>query len=123
MTEHPNKVRLPPLAKSQYPSKLEKSLPIRKNQKVPNEFRNSNTVEVVQEVNENASFVECAESSHLASLCLTCRRSFSSPTDYKQHEGCTKSNELKFLVGFFEQNQFNQTISGQKLPPIPIRRY
>jgi hypothetical protein len=26
-------------------------------------------------------------------------------------------------VGFFEQNQFNQTISGQKLPPIPIRRY
>ncbi|KAI6184063.1 hypothetical protein M3Y97_00556200 [Aphelenchoides bicaudatus] len=103
MTEQPNKVRLPPPVKSRIPEKLENTLPIRRNQKVPDEFKeSSSTVEMIQKENEAVQLVDCLEGSHLASFCLNCRRSFSLPSDFKKHEDdCKNANELKFLVKNF----------------------
>lgn len=121
MAEHPNNVQLPPPVKNQLPTKLEQLLPIRKNQTVPKEFRTSNSVEAVQGRNENTSFLKCTNGSHLASFCLSCRRSFSQPTDFKQHQnnGCTNSNELKFLVSFLRKTSLINRVQVQNFHQFP----
>lgn len=118
MTEFPNKVKLPPTPRSQTVADIEGSLPLKKNPRVPEEFLTSssspNVVDYPRTTQSTkyASFIPTPESSHVASFCLSCRRSFSQFSDFKTHTGiatqkghqnCESTNELRFLVSWLFQ--------------------
>lgn len=106
MADNPDSINTIPKLKGQTSDKLERSMPVIRNQKVPEVFHiPQKHVNLNQPPNLIISpAFSSSSNSQLASFCLTCRRCFGESKEFEEHtelNGCKAGDELKFLVSYF----------------------
>lgn len=124
MTDNPDKIKMLPPLSGQTADRLERSMPPKKNRRVPEEFHSTQKYTYLEQplrMNTTSSFSP-NQCSGLASFCLNCRRCLIRFDEFGEHSrlyGCKAEDEIKFVVSYFSPiNKLVLFAAGQEFGSV-----